>query len=206
MHYEFLADRPSSGVQKMREGGSGTRLRQEALMIAGGREVPDPAQATWACQEVQEPENVGSGFTGGVETVAVDCGGVAAGTTDGVETAALGCDGVAAGTTDGVETEGVGCDGTRELMTWSRGRPSQGLLRTKSCSTFWVPIDTCRVWKTVPLKLAVIWYRPGLSAIWYPPALQVCVDVVCPVVRFVASICTPPVPSPISYMPVCWLS
>ena len=39
-------------------------------MITGGREVPDPAQSTWACQEVQEPENVGSGLTAGVETVA----------------------------------------------------------------------------------------------------------------------------------------
>ena len=64
----------------MREGGSGTRLRQEAFMIAGGREVPDPAQSTWACQEVQEPENVGSGFTAGVETGAVGCDVVAAGT------------------------------------------------------------------------------------------------------------------------------
>src|SRR5271157_4995186 len=112
----------------MREGGSGTRLRQEAFMIAGGREVPvpDPPHSTWACQEVQEPEK--------------------------------GCDVVAAG----VETEALGCDvvaaGTRELMTWSRERPSQVLLRTKSCSTFWVPIVTGRVWKTVPLTLAVIWY------------------------------------------------
>src|SRR5271157_4724838 len=126
----------------MREGGSGTRLRQEAFMIAGGREVPvpDPPHSTWACQEVQEPENVGSVLTAGVETEALGCDVVAAG----VKTEALGCDVVAAG--------------TRELMTWSRERPSQVLLRTKSCSTFWVPIVTGRVWKTVPLTLAVIWY------------------------------------------------
>ena len=42
-------------------------------MVTGGREVPDPAQSTWACQEVQEPENVGSGLTDGVETEAVGC-------------------------------------------------------------------------------------------------------------------------------------
>src|SRR5208337_2833972 len=155
-----------SGVWKMREGGSGTRLRQEAFMIIGGREVPDPAQPTWACQEVQEPENVGSGSTDGGETGAVGCDGVeteAVGC-DGVETEAVGCDVVeteavgcdvveteAVGC-DGVETEAVGCDvvaaGTRELITWSRERPSQVLLSTKSCSTFWAPIVTGRVWKT----------------------------------------------------------
>src|SRR5271166_945083 len=191
----------------MQEGGSGTRLRQETFMVTGGREVPDPAQSTWAGQKVQEPENVGIGFTDGVETEAVGCDVVALGTGCDVVALGTGCDVVALGTGCDVVALGTGCDvvalGTRELITWSRERPSQVLLRTKSCSTFWVPIVTGRVWKTVPLTLAVIWYGPGLSAIWYPPVLQVCVDVVCPVARFVASICTPPWPSPISYMPVC---
>src|SRR5208337_577923 len=119
----------------MQEGGSGTRLRQEALMITSGREVPDPAQSTWAGQVVQELEKVGSGLTAGVETVAAGCDVVAIGT---------GCDGVALGTGCDVVPLGTGCDvvalGTRELITWSRERPSQLLLRTKSCSTFWVPI------------------------------------------------------------------
>ena len=52
----------------MREGGSETRLRQGTFMITGEREVPDPAQSTWACQEVQVPEKVGSGLTAGIET------------------------------------------------------------------------------------------------------------------------------------------
>src|SRR5271166_844317 len=109
-------------------------------MVTGGWEVPDPAQSTWACQQVQEPENVGSGLTDGVETGAVGC-----------EVVALGseCDDVALGTGCDVVALGTGCDvvalGTRELITWSRERPSQVLLRTKSCSTFSVPIVTGRV-------------------------------------------------------------
>src|SRR5208337_2135300 len=155
----------------MQEGGSGTRLRQEALMITSGREVPDPAQSTWAGQVVQELEKVGSGLTAGVETVAAGCDGVAIGTGCDVVPLGTGCDVVPLGTgCDVVALEtgcdvvplGTGCDvvalGTRELITWSRERPSQLLLRTKSCSTFWVPIVTGRVWKTVPLTLAVIWY------------------------------------------------
>src|SRR5271166_1820080 len=206
-------------------------------MVTGGWEVPDPAQSTWACQQVQEPENVGSGLTDGVETGAVGCEVVALGTGcdvvalgTGCDVVALGtgCDVVALGTGRDVVALGTGCDvvalgtgcdvvalgtgcdvvalGTRELITWSRERPSQVLLRTKSCSQFTFPIVTGTVWTTAPLTLAVIWYGPGLSAIWYPPVLQVCVEVVCPVRRFVASICTPPWPAPISYMPVCWLS
>ena len=112
-------------------------------MVTGEREVPDPAQSTWACQEVQEPEKVGSGLTAGVEKAAAGCD-------------ALDCDVVAAGC-DALDCDVVAA-GTRELITWSRERPSQVLLRTKSCSTFWDPIVTGRVWTTVPLTLAVIWY------------------------------------------------
>ncbi len=65
-------------------------------------------QSTWACHEVQEPENVGSGLTaGGAMGAAV--GGVAG-----------------AGAWGGEET------GAKALSTWLRERPSQVLLRTKS--------------------------------------------------------------------------
>ncbi|MGZ3301255.1 MAG: hypothetical protein ACXWO3_10370, partial [Isosphaeraceae bacterium] len=112
-------------------------------MITSGREVPDPAQSTWAGQVVQEPEKVGSGLTAGVETVAAGCDVVAIGTGCDVVAIGTGCDVVALGTGCDVVPLGTGCDvvalGTRELITWSRERPSQLLLRTKSCSTFWVP-------------------------------------------------------------------
>src|SRR5208337_17366 len=102
----------------MQEGGSGTRLRQGTFMVTGEREVPDPAQSTWACQVIQEPEKVGSGLTAGVETVASGC--------DALDCDASGC-GAACDTLDcdasgcGAACDTLVCDvvalGTRELIT-----------------------------------------------------------------------------------------
>ena len=96
--------------------------------------MADLCQSIWACQDVQAPENLGSGFTTEVDTWAVACGGT------------------------GTTICGLAAAGVWELITWLRDRPSQVLLRTKSCSTFCVPIVTGNVWKTLPFRLAVIWY------------------------------------------------
>src|SRR5271166_3201180 len=114
MHDDSPDNRPFSGVLKTREGGSGTRLRQGTFMVTGEREVPDPAQSTWACQVIQEPEKVGSGLTAGVETVASGC--------DALDCDASGCGAACDALVCGaLACDALVCDvvalGTRELIT-----------------------------------------------------------------------------------------